>query len=254
MKYVLSTTLLYLSMVNWNLFGQDLPPIQLDRPDQTECPFITPSGYIQIENGVTIENMDTSTLSYSLPTTLWKYGINDRFEFRLVTDVVSERGTDGKSTGLDPITIGFKAALVEEKGILPKISFIGHMTTSRIGSLQFQSKYIAPSFRFTMQHTLSDKLSLAYNFGAEWDGESAAQTYIYTLTSGLSCTERLGCYAEFFGFFPSGGSPDHRFDCGLTYLMSDDWIADVSGGFLLSNPSVTNYVSLGLSFRFNTRG
>ena len=39
-----------------NLFAQTLPSIQLDRPDQTECPFITPKKYIQIENGFTIEN------------------------------------------------------------------------------------------------------------------------------------------------------------------------------------------------------
>ena len=28
------------------LFGQSLPAIQLDRPDQTECPFITPKKYL----------------------------------------------------------------------------------------------------------------------------------------------------------------------------------------------------------------
>ncbi|MBU6205838.1 MAG: hypothetical protein KJS45_10675, partial [Bacteroidetes bacterium] len=37
--------------------AQTLPPIQLDRPDQTECPFITPKNYIQIEHGITMENI-----------------------------------------------------------------------------------------------------------------------------------------------------------------------------------------------------
>ena len=48
--------LTYFVVTTFNLFGQNLPSIQLDRPDQTECPFITPKKYIQIENGFTVEN------------------------------------------------------------------------------------------------------------------------------------------------------------------------------------------------------
>ena len=34
-----------------NSKAQELPSIQTDRPDQTECPFITPKNYFQLENG-----------------------------------------------------------------------------------------------------------------------------------------------------------------------------------------------------------
>ena len=43
--------LLYLSLTSFTFIKAQAPPIQTDRPDQTECPFITPMGYIQIENG-----------------------------------------------------------------------------------------------------------------------------------------------------------------------------------------------------------
>ena len=46
---------LLLVLIKFKLIGQDLPPIQLGRPDQTECSFIVPIGFIQAENGFTYE-------------------------------------------------------------------------------------------------------------------------------------------------------------------------------------------------------
>lgn len=250
MKKSIVLLAIYVWLTTDNLFGQNLPWIQLDRPDQTECPFITPKKYIQIENGFTVENFDKTQKFFNYPSTLWKYGVNEKFELRLITELVSVKTNENIITGFSPITIGFKASLFEERGLLPKTSFIGHITTSKIGSKEFQTKYIAPSFRFTMQHTLTNKISLAYNLGAEWNGESAVHTYIYTLTIGFSLTNKLGCYTELYGYLPSNNSADHRFDCGLTYLINNDLIADISGGFGLTENASKNYISLGLSYRF----
>ena len=243
---------IYFGAATDNLFGQSLSPIQLDRPDQTECPFITPKNYIQIENGFTFETFDQSQTSFYYPSTLWKYGVNEKFELRLITELVSEKTNVNINTGFLPITIGFKTSLFEERGILPKTSFIGHITTSKIGSKEFQTKYIAPSFRFTMQHTLTEKISLAYNLGAEWNGENAEHSYIYTLTTGFSLTDKIGCYTELYGFIPAEKKSAHNFDCGLTYLINNDFMADISGGFRLTESAPKNYISLGLSYRFKT--
>ena len=235
-----------------HLFGQNLPSIQLDRPDQTECPFITPTKYIQVENGCSFENIDANQKTYSHPSTLWKYGVNEKFELRLITELVTEKNRTENITGLIPITFGFKTALFEEKGIFPKTSFIGHITTADFGSKEFHTKYIAPSFRFTMQHTITDNISLGYNLGAEWNGETAEEIYIYTLTTGISITNKLGSYVELYGFAPKNSSADHRFDCGFTYLLNNDFILDLSGGLGLTRNAPDNYVSLGVSYRFKT--
>ena len=248
-KYFISLGIFFSTNTD-NLFGQSLQPIQLDRPDQTECPFITPTKHIQIENGFTYENIDRESKSLNYPSTLWKYGVNEKFELRLITELVTERNAADTKTGLLPITIGFKTQLLEEKGILPKTSFIGHITTSNIGSKQFQTKHIAPSFRFTMQHSLASKISLAYNLGVEWNGENAEQTYIYTLATGFTLTEKLGCYAEVYGFIPTMNKTDNRFDTGFTYLVNNDFMLDLSGGIGLSENSPKNYFSYGLSYRF----
>lgn len=231
------------------VFAQETP-IQLDRPDQTECPFIVPRGYIQLESGFTFEKPGGKDYNLLSPTILWKYGLHDRFEFRLITEMQSSRIAGKTQSGINPLTLGFKTNICRERGILPTISFIGHITTSNLGSRKYHTTYMAPSFRFTLQHTLSEKISLGYNLGAEWDGESAAQTYIYTLTTGISLTKRLGCYLELYGFSPQGEKTDHRFDGGLTYLVNNDLMLDISGGKAITDLSDAGYLALGISYRF----
>jgi hypothetical protein len=104
-----------------------------------------------------------------------------------------------------------------------------------------------------MQHTLSNKFTLAYNLGAEWDGETPEPTFIYTLTSGMSITEKLGAYIELYGFAPQNQSADHRADGGFTYLITNDVMVDISGGFGITKESPKNYFALGFSYRLNTK-
>lgn len=250
-RYFISLGLLFCADDN-DLFAQTTT-IQLDRPDQTECPFIVPKNYIQVENGFTYESVANGLQNFSHPSTLWKYGVNGNVELRLITELITEKDHDQRISGLLPVTLGFKAKLFEEKGILPMTSFIGHITSASFGSKGFHTTYIAPSFRFTMQHSLSERVSLAYNLGVEWNGETSEQTYIYTLTTGISITEQLGSYVELYGFAPAKSKTDHRFDCGLTYLLNNDFMVDLSGGIGITKNAPDHFVSLGVSYRFSVK-
>lgn len=231
------------------LHAQELPPIQTDRPDQTECPFIVPKNHWQFESGFTFEKVDQNNKTYQYPTLLSKYGVNDKFELRLITELAGYTVFSKQYSGVTPITVGFKTKLTEEKGIVPEMSFIGHIGIPGFASKAFKTDYFVPSFRFVMQHTLSDKSSLSYNLGAEWDGFSAEPTFIYTLTTGYSFTDKLGGYIELYGFAPQKSIPDHRFDGGLTYLIKRNIMIDISGGFGISDIAPDYYAALGFSFR-----
>ncbi len=233
-----------------NSNAQDLPPIQTDRPDQTECPFITPKGYFQFENGFSYEKTTTTSNAIVAPTVLTKFGINDHFELRLITEFLIEKGYSNRISGINPILLGFKTRLFEEKGLLPLTSFIGHIGIPKLGSKNFQTRYYAPEFRFTMQHTISQKQTISYNLGAEWDGLSAEPSFIYTLTTGYSFSEKISGYVELYGFIPQFEKPDHRFDAGLNYLITPNHQLDISGGLGMSKTSAEYFISLGYSFRF----
>ncbi len=231
------------------IHAQTTEPIQCDRPDQTETPAIVPKGMFQVETGFTFQKNDEISNSNSLPTVLWKYGVNENFELRLITEFVSEKINDEKSSGFTPILIGFKVKLCEEKGIFPKTSFIGHLGLPNAASSKYKSDFVAPEFRFTMQHTLSEKLSLSYNLGCEWDGMTPETTFIYTLTTGYSINKKLGFYAELFGFAPEKDKANHNFDGGFTYLINNNFMVDLSSGIGITDNAPEHYIAFGFSFR-----
>lgn len=249
MRILLLITAFILTFQN-TTSAQDLPSIQTDRPDQTECPFITPRHYFQLENGFSYEKNNQNSELIVAPTILTRFGINKFFELRLITEYVVSKESSITYPGINPILIGFKTRLLEEKGIIPTTSLIAHIGIPEAASSQYRANYYYPEFRFTMQHTISDKQSLSYNLGAEWNGVNKKPTFIYTLTSGYYLTETIGAYIEFYGFVPQIGKADHRFDLGLTYLFNDNHQLDISGGFGLSAISPEYYLALGYSFRF----
>lgn len=225
-----------------------IEPIEADRPDQTETPAIVPKGMFQMENGFVFEK-DGGNKSFIAPTALWKYGVNENFELRLITELSFSEIEGEKRDGLNPVKVGFKAKLLDEKGIVPKTSIIAHLQIPDLASKILKAENYATLFRFTMQHTLTDKISLGYNLGAEWDGNVSDATFIYTLTGGYKITEDLGCYVEVFGFAPEEDKASHNADGGFTYLLSDNFMLDASAGFGLTQNAPDYYVSAGFSFR-----
>ncbi len=218
--------------------AQNTPSLQADRPDQTECPYIVPTTFVQIETGFVFENENKSNANSSVPSVLWKYGLNKYFELRLITEYITSIELNNRIFSFQPITIGFKCKLSEERGIIPKTSFIGHI------------KENTPSFRFTMQHNISDRFTISYNLGSEWENEISQPTYVYTLTLGTSITQKLGSYFELYGFENSVFPKNHNVDFGITYLINNDFMIDISRSIGLFETSNPNYLNIGFSYRF----
>jgi len=246
MKKILLTIFIFISIRSES---QIKDPIQTDRPDQTETPAIVPKGMFQVETGFSFQKNDSSSKLNTLPSTLWKYGVNENFELRLITEFIAESLNNKSTSGLNPILIGCKIKISEEKGFWPKTSFIGHILISNLASSDFKTDYYAPEFRFVMQYTLSEKISFSYNLGAEWDGFSPQPTFIYTIAAGYSFSDRLGSYIELFGFAPQKDKANNSFDGGITYLINNNFMLDLSSGIGLTNNAPENYVAIGFSFR-----
>lgn len=249
MRKVILHICVFMVLTNYGK-AQELPSIQTDRPDQTECPFITPKHFFQLENGFSYEQNHKNWSSFVAPTILTRFGINNYLELRIITEYTVIKENENIFSEINPIVVGIKIKLLEEKGLIPTTSLISHIGFPKAASPDYRANYYYPEFRFAMQHTISEKQSLSYNLGAEWNGENTKPTFIYTLTTGYSLTEKIGAYAEFYGFVPQIGKADHRFDLGLTYLYNPNHQLDFSGGFGLSKTSPNYFLSLGYSFRF----
>lgn len=226
-----------------------IEPIATDRPDQTETPEVVPFKYFQMENGFNVESED-GILKFVHPTILWKVGIFKSTELRVITDVSTQKDSIGKyKAGLAPIEIGFKTAICEEHKARPKISFIAHLAVPYLSTKNQRTKYFAPNFRFALEHTLKKNISLGYNVGMEWNGDSPYPSFIYTLANGYDLTDKWYLYYEVFGNIPLQEKSTHLFDAGVAYLIKNSMQLDLSAGFQLY-PFVKGwYASLGYSIR-----
>jgi hypothetical protein len=112
---------------------------------------------------------------------------------------------------------------------------------------------IVPDFRFSMSHTLSEKLSLGYNIGMEWESNTDFPIYVYTATVGAVLGPRIGAYVETFGNFAYSSLPESYADGGFTFNMFPDLQLDASGGVGLNEFSNDYFISAGLSFRLRSK-
>lgn len=230
--------------------------IETDRPDQTESPYTVPKNYFQFEWGINHETdkvNNIKTHNFVHPTGLYKYGVNDHFELRVIVQPYTQTVYGNPKTHsvlVDPVFIGFKTTIAEEKGWLPKTSFIAHISVPPFASKTFRQNQPAPIFRFTMQNSLSKTFSLGYNLGMEWDGENPAPAYIYTLAPGFTINEKWAGYAELYGFIRKNNVPEHAIDGGIYYYPNKNMKFDISAGYGLTKAALDFYVALGYSIRF----
>ncbi len=229
--------------------AQTTKEIETDRPDQTETPFSVGKYMFQAENGFSRTNLE-NTLYQNTLVSLLRFGLSEKFELR--AEITRDGFTTNKNkitAGLQPLELGFKANLLEEKGLMPKTSIIAHMAIPKAATNDFKGQYFSPNFRFTMQHSLSKKQSFSYNLGGEWGADDGRFTPLYTLASGYDFTSKIYGYIELFGFFPQKQIAEHSFDGGIAYLVKPNLQLDISAGVGLSKTAPENYWALGLSFR-----
>jgi hypothetical protein len=226
--------------------------IRADRPGVTSTAYLVPKGYFQMEHGFRIEDTDPGFV-YSYPSSLWKYGVNDNFEIRLRTEFITIQDEPNPDVnGFLPIALGFKSKLTEQHGIFPKISFIGEMTFPGLVDADFETTYFAPTLILTFNHSVSNFFSIAYDGGAVWNGETGEPNFIYSLEPSINITDRLSLFGELYGSTPQREEADLdlRVDAGISYLVGDNLLLDLSAGQGLSEEAVESFVELGVSYRF----
>ena len=235
---------------------QQKPPLVTDRPDQTESATVQAAGSVQIETGLTARWKDHgsySTQTTSIPALLVRTGIGEHFELRIAGAAVNQKvrsdGDEQDENGMDALGIGFKTDIARENGILPEIAFLGSVIIPQTGGESFSPSHIAPEFRFSFAHTLSEDFSLGYNLGLLWAGESPRHVGMYTIVLGYTVTDAIGVFAEVYGFLPDGDSPRHVADAGITVGLSDDFQLDASGGLGLSGAAIDSFLNAGFSWR-----
>jgi hypothetical protein len=233
-------------------------PIVPDRPGQTNPPSVIASGTVQLETGFSRETINAGgiqTINYLYNTSLVRLGLMTNCELRMVVEYAGTRTDSGSQSsalqGFNPVSIGTKIMICPEKGIIPQTAMNVALTLPYVGRREFRPTFLAPSFFLLMQNTLSERLSLGYNLGLQWDGNQPNATEVYSISPSLTVAEGLSIFAEFYGFSTEKSVSDYRADMGCAYLVTDNVQVDISGGVGLNVAAPDSFVAFGLAWRFN---
>ena len=257
MKYVI--LILYPIFISIPVFSQEetaeeLPPVFTDRSSQTDAVGLIPKGRFQIESGffyLTDNEDDQDFLAF--PNLFLKYGISDRLEFRLILNYFNQKtGSptgDIKESGIAPIGIGFKVALLpEQKRVIPKITYGLTLIIPKIGDSAFITDELTASMRFLFENSISDIFTLDYSLGFDWEDTGNASGF-YTLMGSFSITDRFGGYVEIFSRYDEIIKDPWGFDTGISYLINDHLVVDGTVGFGLNNIATDLFFNVGVGWK-----
>lgn len=208
--------------------------ISTDRPDQSDSPVILEKNKFQMETGILNDKEKTSF------GTLLRYGLFDYAEIGIWSsyDFIKNKN------GMTPFTVRSKVHISEEHGIFPQLALVTYLAFPN--EVVFGINSLTPSILLAGSNTLSNNVSLSYNFGSIWEDSPYAEGK-YTICLGWSLQNDLSIFGETFGEF---NKTEFSFatDVGLLYLINNNFQIDISGGFGIIN-SFEYFISCGFSYK-----
>lgn len=241
--------------------GPDLnEPLVTDRPDFTEASSTVGRRVAQLELGYTFSFDDaagTKTRSHSFPEPLLRYVIaQDWLELRLGWNYASESMNGLRADGAEDVYLGAKLGLTAQDGFLPEMALVPQMTVPT-GATAFTANELLPGVNWLYGWDINDFVSTAgstqFNRAIDEGTGRAYTEWAQSWTVGYSLTDRVGAYTEWYGFFPHSSDtakPEHYFNGGFTFLLTDDIQWDVRAGVGLNDAADDGFVGTGLSIRF----
>ena len=202
-KLIIGSSLIAITLAGKSQTNE-IPDISADRPGVATPPSIMQPKLFQLETGYSFEkisgeNTFEETTLYN--SSLLRYGINQNSEIRIQTDFANVKTDSTNITGFNPLTLGTKLLISEQKGILPKTSFLCNINLPGIGKKDFRPEYLTPSFYLLMQNDISDKFNICYNAGLEYDGVGPEPTEFAAICFGYSLTDNFSGFVENYDWF-----------------------------------------------------
>lgn len=257
LKYILTYCFLLFSIYS----NAQIEKIETDRPGQTNTPSTTPNKWLQSEIGFQKQTYRfqpvLKDVYFQQPSLLAKYGLGNKFEVRLITELayVKEENVTVNTIykGTNNAQIGAKFNFLKQKGFIPKTAIIAHYRFNTLNTNPIGKDSInGTNFRFAMLHTISDDFSLGYNLGMDWERFGSTPVYLYTFSPRFSFSEDWLVFIELYGFIEKNRKPKTSADLGISYWINDNFKIDASGGTRINKDIRIKFYSIGASFRFKT--
>ncbi len=100
-----------------------------DRPTQTTTSSVVTKGSLQLETGIlntSSTELDIKTSILTIPSVLLRYGLMDKLELRLASDINSVRvGNLESDFGMGDLSMGTKVNILQGHKIVPELGLVG---------------------------------------------------------------------------------------------------------------------------------
>ena len=251
-----------LTMASANSHAQEIERIETDRHEFTPSVLVVPEGMAQIESGYSFFKDGDETV-HTGPELLLRYGLTENVELRLRYNEAWRFGEDHRS-GSEDLRIGTKLRLNDQRGWIPEA--VALLTLSvptgsedwTLDSTEFGISYVY-GWDIAEGVEIYGSTGLATNGLGDFDFLPEAADDDFTVFSqsisvGAILTERVTCYAEFFGLFTNNFVDDEDnqvfYNMGADYYLTNDFLIDARAGVGLTSDSADFFCGLGGAFRF----
>lgn len=229
------------------ILGQINAQIVTDRPDQTESAASVGKGNLQIESGLLLgfeDNNGQIVQQILAPTTLFRYGITEGIELRLVHQFETLKYGNKRTLGMSDFEIGTKIELLKSQKRNTEMAFLTHLILPT-GSKELSSDKFGTVSKLSIAHAINENVDFGYNIGYNYFGEGIGDL-TYSVAFGIGINDKVGIYVEPYGDVIEFKKLMASFDAGFTYLANDNLQFDFSFGMGINHQM--NYVSVGVSW------
>lgn len=241
-KYILTIAFVLISYLS------KAQRIVTDRPDQTESSSTVPKGSFQIETGVLVGFSDADDVSERqllLPSTLFRIGLTDGLEMRVVSQFESHKNKtfDETFSGISDLEVGAKIQLFKKEDVNTEIAFLSHLILPT-GSKDVTLDEFGTINKLSISHAINESVGIGYNVGYNYFGDGKGDL-TYSIAVGFGITDKLSVYLEPYGDLVEFDTHISNIDAGFTYLIKDNFQLDFSFGTGINH--TMNYMSIGCS-------
>ncbi len=254
MKYLKLLLLFAFGTSTLSTFAQEEEGFMADRPGATTGIDVMPKGRFQWETGVGWERskMDgIATTTWTLNTSLLRWGISDHAELRLQGDWLRTKNDEVNYGGLSNIAIGTKVHLFDGWKAIPGISLLANVLVPGGDDHHYLPANWGGQIGLLFENTLTPWLSLGYEGDLIWS-DAQRPTAFFGACLGFQVSERLSLIVEEYNFNDSDGTKCWM-ELGAAYQLSDRVQIDLGTDISLQYPKRFGNVMLGVAWQITKR-
>jgi hypothetical protein len=240
-------------------------PLETDRDSFTPATTVAGGGRLILESAYSfIDNRDAAE-SHSFPELLARYGVGEWLELRIGAnyevggDSSGVSGSSGNIGDLEPgeieseakVFYGFKAALNDQNGWLPRTAVVVHGNTPTSGPETETTAVATYVWGWTLVEGVEWDTAMRYANGvAEQDhfNRWAPSTVLK-----LEVAERTKAHLEYFGIYTDDRDvelSESYVSPGVHYLVTPDLEVGIRVGWGVSDDAANFFSNIGIGLRF----